>query len=178
MSILFKKKKWDRQPTAPAGVLLASDGERGFGSRAVARAAALAGSEPVAVLTIARIYGTKYGLPMPGLVPTREEIQQRLGLMHQAIDRLERDGFEADSQIAQTRRPSKTIVRVARARGVRMVVIEGREKSKGRRAIEGDVAADVARALGRAGIEVEIVPGPPRPKQRRDTTAGRTGSRS
>jgi nucleotide-binding universal stress UspA family protein len=158
VSILFKKKKWDRQPTAPAAVLLASDGERGFGSRAVARAAALAGSEPVAVIIIARIYGTKFGLPVPGLMPTKDEIKQRLGWMRTTIQQLEHRGIEADGQIAQTRKPSRTISRVARTRGVRVVVIESHEKSKGRRVIEGDVATEVARALRRAGIEVEIIP--------------------
>ena len=159
MSILVKKQRWDRQPTAPAAVLLASDGRQGFGTRAVARAAALAGSEPVAVVTIARIYGSSYGLPAPGLMPSKDEMNERLAWIREAIARLKREGVEADGQVAQTRRAARTLARVARARGVRVVVIESREKSKGRRLIEGDVASEVARALRRSDVEVDVIPG-------------------
>ncbi|HEX7247450.1 MAG TPA: hypothetical protein VF351_05050 [Actinomycetota bacterium] len=158
MSILFKRKKWDRQPTTPAAVLLASDGRRGFGSRAVARAAALAGSEPVAVLTIAKIYGSSFGLPAPGLMPTKAEMDERLGWIRDAISRLERKGVEADGQVAQTRRAVRTIAHVARTRSVQAVVIESAEQPRWRSIVEGDVAAGVARRLRRAGIEVEVLP--------------------
>ena len=158
MSILLKKKKWDRQPTAPAAVLLASDGRRGFGPRAVARAAALAGSEPIAVVTIAKIYGSSFGLPAPGLMPTKDEMNERLGWIRDALAQLERKGAEADGQVAQTRRAVRTIVRIARARNVRTVVIESAELARWRGVIEGDVAAAVARSLKRSGIEVEVLP--------------------
>jgi len=163
VSILVKKKRWDRQPTAPAAVLLASDGRRGFGSRAVARAAALAGSETVAVVTIAKIYGSSFGLPAPGLMPTKDEMNERLAWIRDALARLERKGVEADGQVAQTRRAVRTIARIARARKVRVVVIESAQQARWRGVIEGEVAAAVARALKRSGIEVEILPatGPP-----------------
>lgn len=159
MSLLFKKKKWDKQPTAPAGVLLASDGQRMFGTRAVARAAALADQEPVAVLIIAKIFGSSFGLPVPGLMPTKDEVQERLSWIRDSVGQLERKGLEVDGQVAQTRHPVRAIVRVARARQVRMVVIESRERPTWRRVIEGDVATSVARSLRRSGIEVEIIPG-------------------
>jgi hypothetical protein len=167
VSILRKKQRWDRQPTAPAEVLLASDGRREFGTRAVARAAALAGSEPVAVVTIAKVYGSSFGLPHPGLLPTKDELNERLGWIRDALGRLERKGVEADGQVAQTRHAARAIARVARARGVRVVVIESDEKSKGRRMIEGDMANEVARTLRRTDVEVEVVPGAPRPTKRR-----------
>jgi hypothetical protein len=159
VSILKKKHRWDPQPTAPAAVLLASDGQRGFGSRAVARAAVLAGSESVAVLTIAKIYGSSFGLPAPGLMPTKAEMEERLGWIRDALNRFERKGVVADGQVAQTRRAVRTIARVARARHVRVVVIESFERPRWRGVVEGDVAASVARTLGRSGIEVEIVQG-------------------
>ena len=158
MSILLKKKKWDRQPTAPAAVLLASDGRRGFGSRAVARAAALAGTEPVAVVTIAKIYGSSFGLPAPGLMPTKDEMNERLDWIRDALARLEGKGVEADGQVAQTRRAVRTIGRIARTRAVHVVVIESAQQPRWRRAIEGDVASSVARSLKRSGIEVEVLP--------------------
>lgn len=158
MSILFKKKKWDKQPTAPAAVLLASDGTHGFGTRAVARAAALAGSDSVALLMIAKIYGTRFGMPVPGLMPTKQEIQERLVWLRGAVQQLERKGLTVDGQLGQTRQAARTIVRVARARGVRIVVIESYERPRWRRVIEGDAVTSVARSLRRHGIEVEVLP--------------------
>jgi nucleotide-binding universal stress UspA family protein len=161
VSLLFKKKKWDKQPTDPVGVLLASDGQRKFGTRAVARAAALAGSDPVGVLTIAKVFGSSFGLPVPGLLPTKEEVQERLAWIRDSVGRLEKEGIEADGQVAQTRHAVRTIAKVARVRQVKVVVVESRELSHWRRVIEGDVASGVARALRRSGIDVEIVPGLP-----------------
>ena len=182
MSILFKRKKWDRQPTAPAAVLLASDGRRGFGSRAVARAAALAGSEPVAVVTIAKIYGSSFGLPAPGLMPTKAEMNERLGWIRDVLSRLERKGVDADGQVAQTRRAVRTIARIARTRSVRTVVIESAEQPRWRSLIEGDVAAGVARRLRRAGIEVEVLlatgPASTAPTDRGSNSRRRTSSAS
>ena len=182
MSILLKKKKWDRQPTAPAAVLLASDGRRGFGSRAVARAAALAGTEPVAVVTIAKIYGSSFGLPAPGLMPTKDEMNERLGWIRDALAHLEGRSIEADGQVAQTRRAVRTIARIARARTVRVVVIESASQPRWRGMVEGNVASGVARSLKRSGIEVEVLPatGPASraPTERISHSKGRTASAS
>ena len=158
MKPLLGKARWDPQPTAPADVLLASDGRRRFTSRAVARATALAGDGPVAVMTIARVYGTSLGLPHPGLLPTKEEMEERLGWVEDAIRRLEGEGVAADGQIASTRRPVRSIVRTARTRKVRIVVMDASTSTRGRRLIEGDPARSITRSLRRRGIEVEIVP--------------------
>ena len=153
-----RKPKWDPQPTAPAAVLLASDGRKRFSRRAVARAAALAGSRPVAVLTIAKIYGTSLGLPNPGLLPTKAEMTERVGWVDDALNRLHADGVEADGQVASARRAVKTIARVAHTRKVETVVMDETSANGWRRAVEGDPAATVARVLRRSGISVEIVP--------------------
>ena len=152
------RRRWDPQPTAPARVLLASDGSRGFGARAVARATALAESGPVAVVTIARVHGSSLGLPYPGLLPTQTEMKERLGWVGDAVSRLERQGIEADGQVASTRRPARLIAGVARMRGVRAVVMEASSSGGWRRLVEGDVATEVAGRLGKRGITVEIVP--------------------
>jgi nucleotide-binding universal stress UspA family protein len=153
-----RKPKWDPQPTASAGVLLASDGRHAFSRRAVARAAALAGEDRVAVLTIAKIYGTSLGLPHPGLLPTKEEMTERVGWVDQAVHRLEKEGIEADGQVASARRATRTIVKVARLRGVHAVVMDETLARGLRRLVEGDAADGVVRALRRVGIDVEIVP--------------------
>ena len=60
--MLFGRRKWDKAPAEPAGVLLASPGTP-FSGAAVRRACELAAGEPVAVLTILKVYGSSFGLP-------------------------------------------------------------------------------------------------------------------
>lgn len=158
MSLFTRRWRGDPQPTEPAGVLLASDGTRGFSARAVARATALADSQSVAVVTIARIHGTSLGLPHPGLLPTKAEMKERLGWVGDAVSRLERKGIEADGQVASTRKPARLIIRVARTRGVRTVVMDGSAAVRLRKIVEGDIAADVKRGLVKTGITVEVIP--------------------
>lgn len=153
-----RRARWDAQPTDPAAVLLTSDGRRAFTKGAVARAAALADSDRVAVLTIARIYGTSLGLPHPGLLPTKAEMEERVRWVDEAISRLRRDGVEADGQVASTRRAARTITRIARARNVRDVVIDDSPTAGFRRALEGSIAKAVTRSLRGSGIDVEVVP--------------------
>lgn len=153
-----RKARWDPQPTQKAEVLLASDGTRGFTKRAVAKAAALAASGPVAVVTIARIYGTSLGLPHPGLLPTKQEMEERVGWVNDAVSRLQRAGSHADGQVASTRRAARAIARVARVRKVRIVVIDDSPTEGLRRALEGSIGRKVARSLRGSGIEVEVVP--------------------
>jgi hypothetical protein len=156
---MLHRKRFDAQPTHPCAVLLASDGRQDFSTRAVARAAALAGSEPVAVVTIAKIYGSSFGLPHPGLLPTTDELAERRGWVNGAIAGLEAAGAPADGQVAATRRAAKKLAAVARARQPRVVVIDETPVRRGlRRLVEGDVGSELRRMLRKDGIEVEVVP--------------------
>ena len=153
-----RRRSWDEQPTNPCEVLLASDGRKAFSQRAVAQAAALSHSAPAAVVTIAKIYGTQYGFPHPGLLPTKQEMAERSGWVEDAIHELRRRGIEADGQIAATRKGRKKIAAIARLRGVHVVVIDETESTGLRRLIEGDLGRELRRTLRRDGITVEIVP--------------------
>jgi hypothetical protein len=149
----FRKAKFDRQPTQSAAVLVATVGipiPRDVLRQAVKRS----GGRPVAVVTIARIYGSSLGLPNPGLLPTRKEMDEQRALVAEAIDRLERSGVEAWGQVASTRRYAKTIAQAAVARGVDHVLVVTAEVPRWRRFIEGDTARDVRRRIGNT-IEVE-----------------------
>jgi hypothetical protein len=140
-------------------VLLASDGRHDFSLRAVARAAALAGAGGhVAVVTIARIYGSAYGLPNPGLLPTKRELAERREWVSTAIRTLEREGAIADGQIASTRRTTKKLAAIARLRRPRIVVIDANPQRGWRRVVEGDVGAELRKKLRADGIEVDVVP--------------------
>jgi len=152
--MLFGRRRFDQQPTAPAAVLLASSGAP-FSKAAVRRARELAAGGPVAVLSILKIYGSTFGLPNPGLLPTRRERDEQYANVNRAITQLERSGCTADGQIAATRSAGRTIAKVARVRQVRYVVMDDSAESGVRRVIEGSVTSTVRRRLaGRADIEL------------------------
>ncbi len=142
------RAKWDGQPTQSAAVLIATSGIS-IPPAVIRQAVELSGGRPVAVVSIARIYGSALGLPNPGLLPTRKEMEEQRALVTKAIDRLERSGVEAWGQVAATRRYGKTIAKAARARGVGHVLVVTPQVPRWRLMIEGDVARDVKRRIGR-----------------------------
>jgi hypothetical protein len=142
------RAKWDSQPTQSAAVLIATSGIY-IPPAVIRQAVELSGGRPVAVVSIARIYGSALGLPNPGLLPTRKEMEEQRALVTKAIDRLERSGVEAWGQVAATRRYGKTIAKAARARGVGHVLVVTPQMPRWRLMIEGDVARDVKRRIGR-----------------------------
>jgi hypothetical protein len=146
---------YDPQPTAAAAVLLASSGSP-FSRAALRRAGELAAGEPVAVLSILKVYGSTFGLPNPGLMPTRREREEQLQIVRRAIGELERRGCDVDGQIAATRSAGRTIARVARSRQVRYVVMDVSAASGIRRVIEGEVTNIVRRRL-KDGTALELV---------------------
>jgi nucleotide-binding universal stress UspA family protein len=148
------RRRWDPQPTASAGVLLASSGAP-FSRAALRRAYELAAGQPVAVLSILRIYGSTFGLPNPGLMPTRREREEQLANVSKAIAELERRGCTADGQVAATRSAGRMIAKVARIRQVRYVVMDAQSAGGVRQIIEGSVTTIVRRRLAdRAALEL------------------------
>ncbi len=148
------RRRWDPQPTAVAGVLLASSGAP-FSRAAVRRACELAAGQPVAVLSILKVYGSTFGLPNPGLMPTRREREEQLKIVGKAIAELERRGCTVDGQIAATRSAGRMIAKVARVRGVRYVVMDAQPAAGVRQLIEGSVTGIVRRRLAdRAALEL------------------------
>jgi hypothetical protein len=153
--MLFGRRGWDRQPTARAGVLLASPGTP-FSRAAIARACELAAGEPVAVLSILKVYGSALGLPNPGLMPTRRERDEQYAIVKRAVASAERRGCVADGQITVTRSAGRTIAKVARRRNVRYVVMDEHEAGGLRRFTDGAVVATVRRGLA-DGARLELV---------------------
>ena len=153
--MVFARRRFDPQPTAQAAVLLATTGEP-FSKAAIRRARELAGGEPVAVLFILKVYGSQWGLPNPGLLPTRKERDQGYAVVQRAITSLERQGGTADGQLAATRSAGRTIAKVARVRKVRHVVMDEPDLSGMGRVTHGGVLATVRRGL-RSRAELELV---------------------
>jgi nucleotide-binding universal stress UspA family protein len=157
--MLFGRRRFDPQPTTPATVLLASSGSP-FSRAAVRRARDLAGDGPVAVLSILKVYGSQFGLPNPGLMPTRREREEQLAIVQRAITDLEGRGCSADGQVAATRSAGRTIAKVAKARNVRYVVMDDQPHTGVRKVIEGELTNIVRRRLSN-GATLELVPAKP-----------------
>ena len=112
-NLLARKGRFDPQPTQAATVLLASAGGP-FSNAAIEAAVDESCGGPVAVVTIARVYGSSFGLPNPGLLPTAKELAAQEELVRKAVSSIERRGLLGWGQVAATRRPGRTIARVAR----------------------------------------------------------------
>jgi len=150
-----RRRKFDKQPTQPAGVLIAAPMGDPMPASAVKRAIELSGGTAVAVVTIARIYGSAYGLMNPGLLPTRKEMDTQKAQVNKAISLIEWRGAVAWGQIVATRKPAKTIAAVAAARGARHVIVVRVEHTKRwREIVEGDIVKDISRKL-QADVHVE-----------------------
>ncbi len=61
------------------------------------------------VLSVARLWGTSFGLPNPGLKPSKREMDIQKEIMISALDRLHAAGIEAEGHIVTTRNPLKSI---------------------------------------------------------------------
>ena len=155
--MLMYRRKWDPQPTNPAAVLLASDGTA-FSKEAIRRAYELAAGRPIAVLSILKIYGSAFGLPNPGLLPTRRERDEQLAHVRSALGELERRGCTVDGQVAATRSSGRTIAKIARTRGVSHVVMNHRGDQAGlHRVVQGGTVTDTLRRRLSDQVALEVV---------------------
>jgi nucleotide-binding universal stress UspA family protein len=94
-------------------ILLASEG-RELSRAVIDRVIELAApGANVHVFTIARVHGTAFGFPSPGLLPTKREWAQQRESVDKAIRRLERKGLRADGHVLGTRNAAKKIVQEA-----------------------------------------------------------------
>ena len=120
----LRQLKRAQSRAAPGGILLASEGRR-IPRAAVERAAELAreAGTPVHVFTIARVYGSGFGFPSPGLRPNAKEWQDQRDSVANAIKLLEQRGVQADGDILATRKATKRIVGTARRLGCEAIVM-------------------------------------------------------
>jgi nucleotide-binding universal stress UspA family protein len=94
-------------------ILLASEG-RPVPDAAIARVVQLAQpGASVRVFSIARVHGTAFGMPTPGLLPTKAEWAAQRDLVDEAIKRLKRKGLAAEGHVLGTRNATKKILQEA-----------------------------------------------------------------
>jgi nucleotide-binding universal stress UspA family protein len=96
-------------------ILLASEG-RAIPQTAIDRVIELArpGGASVHVFSIARVHGVSFGLPNPGLLPTKAEWREQHDIVAKAIARLKRKGIKAEGHVLGTRKATKKILEEAR----------------------------------------------------------------
>jgi nucleotide-binding universal stress UspA family protein len=126
-SLMFRTRGGE-PPDAPTleirRVLLATEG-RAIPPRAIEFAVRIAqpARAPVHVFSIARVWGTSFGLPNPGLLPTRRDWDEQRTLVDDAVKALERRGIESQGRVLATRKATKRIVREAERLGCDAIVM-------------------------------------------------------
>lgn len=100
----------------PTLVLLASEG-RVIPERAVRLCADIArpAGAHVKVLSIARIWGSAFGMPHPGLKPTKPEWQAQRDIVAAAIGALKTQGIAAAGEVIGSRNAAASIISAAKA---------------------------------------------------------------
>ena len=56
----------------------------------------------VYVPSIARVHGVAFGLPNPGLLPTKREWDEQREMVGKVVKRIKRKGIEADGRVVGT----------------------------------------------------------------------------
>ena len=147
------KRGGDPQPTSPVRVVLISPGAA-FREKAIARAVEAANGAPIAVVIIARIHGSSFGMPNPGLMPNPKEKAAALARAEDAINAIRRAGGRADGQVAIARSAAKVAARVATARQASVVIVDEGDRPNWRKLVEGNIGFTLPwRLRGRAEVE-------------------------
>ncbi len=140
-------------------ILLASEG-RPIPDAAIARVVELASSSAasVHVFSIARVHGVSFGLPTPGLLPTKREWEEQRALVDKAVKRLRRKGIKADGQVLGTRKSTRRILDEAAKEGCDVIVMAA---DPDRNRLVGDLlwSQEPQRVRRRAKLPVILVTG-------------------
>jgi nucleotide-binding universal stress UspA family protein len=129
--VLPLRMPWHMPPDPPPpdafvgkSILLASEGRPipQAAMKLAHRMAEIAGAE-VHVLSIARVWGSSFGMPHPGLLPNKREMQERHESVASAVTSLRRRNIEASGQVTGTRNAAKRILAEARRRRADAIVM-------------------------------------------------------
>jgi nucleotide-binding universal stress UspA family protein len=105
-------------------ILLASEG-RAIPNSAIARVVQLAkpAGASVHVVSVARVHGVAFGMPSPGLLPTKREWAEQREIVDKAIKRLKRKGIDATGHVLGTRKATARIIDEAAKEGCEAIVM-------------------------------------------------------
>ena len=138
-------------------MLLATEG-RAIPPAAVERAAELAREQggSVHVFSVARVWGTSFGFPNPGLLPTREEWKDQHAVVGDAVKALEKRGVDATGRVLATRKATKRIVGEAERLGCNAIVMAA-DPPRGRLVADLMWSQEPYRVRRRAKVPVHLV---------------------
>ena len=141
-------------------ILLASEG-RAIPAAAIDFVARLAapGKAAVSIISIARVHGTAYGFPSPGLLPTKREWQEQRDLVAAAAKALRKRGLEADGEVVGTRKAAARICQQADALGSDVIVM-ATDPPRNRVVADFLWSQEPYRVRRKARIPVYLVPDP------------------
>ena len=111
----------------------------------------------VDVFSIARVHGTAFGFPSPGLLPTRREWQEQRDLVAAAVKALHKRGFDAEGEVVGTRKPAKRICAQASALGADVIVMAA-EPPRNRVVADFLWSQEPYRVRRRSTVPVYLVP--------------------
>jgi nucleotide-binding universal stress UspA family protein len=140
-------------------IMLASEG-REIPDWAIARVAELAqDGGSVHVFSIARVHGVSFGMPNPGLLPTKAEWAEQRDIVASAVRRLRRAGLEADGRVLGTRKVTSRIRGEAAKEGCEAIVMAA---DRDRRRLVGDMlwSQEPQRVRRRSRVPVFLVTDP------------------
>ena len=141
-------------------MLLATEG-RAIPAAAVDRAAELARESGggVHVFSVARVWGTSFGFPNPGLQPTRKEWQDQHDLIESTVQALEKRGVDATGRVLGTRKATKRIVGEAERLGCTAIVMAA-DPPRSRLVADLMWSQEPYRVRRRARVPVHLVSSP------------------
>ena len=142
-------------------ILLAAEG-RPIPPGAIEFAAKLArpSKASVHVFSVARVWGTAFGFPNPGLLPTRHEWDEQRALVTSAVKKLKQAGVEAQGRVLATRKATKRIVREAERLRCDVIVMAA-DPARNRLIADLMWSQEPYRVRRRARIPVYLVPRDP-----------------
>jgi len=135
----------------------------------------IAGDEPTrfVVFSTARIWGTRLGLPNPGLYPTKREVDEQREIVEAAAATIRARGFEVRTKVGSARSAGKAIAWEAERLGCQAIVVGDpmNETRRWVRLLKGDEAKEV---MKHTRIPVHTVPiDAPDPRDRKTHPASR-----
>ncbi len=139
-------------------ILLASEG-RPFPDASIARVVELCRKShaSVRVFSIARVHGVAFGMPNPGLLPSKAEWREQHELVASAVKSLRRKGIDADGHVVGTRKSTKRICEEATLAGCDAIVMAA---DPDRNRLVGDMlwSQEPQRVRRRSKLPVFLVP--------------------
>jgi nucleotide-binding universal stress UspA family protein len=110
----------------------------------------------VHVFSVARVHGVAFGMPAPGLLPTKREWAEQKQIVEQAVKRLERKGLDASGHVLGTRKATSRILGEAAKEGCEAIVMAA---DPDRNRIVGDMmwSQEPQRVRRRAKLPVFLV---------------------